>query len=541
MELYKVLLADDEKEIRDGIIRKIDWEANGFTLVGAAENGREAMELAEKLRPDLVMTDIKMPFMDGLELGEWLYQAMPGTKLVIFSGFDDFEYAQRAIKINALEYILKPINALEITALLQKIKLQLDEEISEKRNLERLREHYNESLPILRQQLLARIIEGKTPAGRAQSLASQYGLDIGSKYWAVCIIHADSSSEIIREKFKTQLELIPLSLSKITEEVIADFTNFLSFIYNEDVLVLAKLKSPDEILPLVDEINRVCKTAKRFLDIPVSAGIGAATDKIRGIRQSYEGALAALDYHVLLGERAIYINDIEPDFSSQPTFGEAEAKELLSAVKLSEDGEIRRCVNKIILSFRELMLPLNQYQIYLTEMIAELVKIVRSYNLDADEIFGREFKGYFHMSDYDSLEELENDICSICSRISSMIKRERMDSAKLLAEKTREYIATHYMESDMSVETLCSHLHVSPAYFSTIFKRETGTSFITHLTEVRMEAALRLLNTTDDKTYIISSKVGYTEPNYFSYVFKKHFGVSPSKYRTNNKQNEEQE
>ena len=116
-----------------------------------------------------------------------------------------------------------------------------------------------------------------------------------------------------------------------------------------------------------------------------------------------------------------------------------------------------------------------------------------------------------------------------------MIKRERMDSAKLLAEKTKAFIKEHYMESDISVESLCYYLHVSPAYFSTIFKKETGVNFITSLTDVRMEEAIKFLNTTDDKTYIISSKVGYTEPNYFSYVFKKHFGVSPSKYRNTSK------
>ncbi len=121
MAYYKVLLADDEKEIRQGIIQKIDWEAN-------ASNGREALELAEKIHPDVVMTDIKMPFMSGLELGEILAVEMPLTKLVLFSGFDDFEYAKQAIKINASEYILKPVDSKEVTILLQKLKKQLDHE-----------------------------------------------------------------------------------------------------------------------------------------------------------------------------------------------------------------------------------------------------------------------------------------------------------------------------------------------------------------------------------------------------------------------------
>ena len=128
MNLYKVLIVDDEEEIRQGIIKKIDWETYGFKIVGDAENGEDALEKAEKLQPDIVMTDIKMPFMNGLELGEKLKDLMPSTKIIIFSGSDDFEYAKKAIKINALGYVLKPINSMELIEVLKKLKKQIDEE-----------------------------------------------------------------------------------------------------------------------------------------------------------------------------------------------------------------------------------------------------------------------------------------------------------------------------------------------------------------------------------------------------------------------------
>lgn len=139
MSLYRIILADDEEEIREGIKRKIDWAGNGYELVGTAENGQEALEMAENLHPDVVMTDIKMPFMDGLTLGKRLLELMPATKLVLFSGFDDFEYAQKAIQISAAEYILKPINSAELTSVLQKLKAKLDGEFAEKRDIELLR------------------------------------------------------------------------------------------------------------------------------------------------------------------------------------------------------------------------------------------------------------------------------------------------------------------------------------------------------------------------------------------------------------------
>ena len=151
MELYRVLLVDDEEDIREGISRKMDWLGLGFSLVGEAANGQDALELAESLRPDVILTDIKMPFMDGLELCRILTDRLPAARFVVFSGFDAFEYAKQAIQMNVVEYILKPINADELSAVLRRLKDQLDQERAERRNVELLRSRYTENLPVLRE------------------------------------------------------------------------------------------------------------------------------------------------------------------------------------------------------------------------------------------------------------------------------------------------------------------------------------------------------------------------------------------------------
>ena len=537
MSLYKAIIVDDEEELRNGIIKKINWAENGFEVVGSAENGQEAYELCEKYRPDLVITDIKMPFMTGLELGEKIYNNMPQTKVVIFSGFDDFEYAQKAIKISAYEYILKPIDSMKLVELLQKVKKQLDEEFFEKRNIELLRESYRKSLPILQQQFLTRLVEGKVDKKRVIDLSEQYEIEIMAKYWSVAIIHAELNSDNSNNDitFKDDMELIPLSIQTIVNENLKNFCDFKSFLYNEDVVIIAKFENNKNIMDFVKEINKICRISKHFFEMSVSAGVGEICDNITGIKSSYNGAKTALDYRVIMSDRALYIGDMEPDFSKQLEFDENECRLLMNAIKLEGSDSIKSVVTNIIEKFKNSVVSKNQYQIYITELLSELFKIVRSYNLNSQEIFGENFKGYFDLTDFDSLDNLGIWIFEVCYKISFMIKRERMDSAKLLADKTKEFINEHYMESDLSVETLCNYLHVSPAYFSTIFKKETGVNFINYLTNIRMEEAIKLLNTTDDKTYIISSKVGYTEPNYFSYVFKKHFGVSPSKYRSTSK------
>ena len=528
---YRIMIVDDEEEIRDGIQRKIDWSGNGFELVASAGNGQEALELAEALHPDVVMTDIKMPFMDGLTLAQRLTELMPGIKLVIFSGFDDFEYAQKAIQLSVTEYILKPIDAAELTAVLQRLKAQLDREFTEKRDVEKLRAHYQNSLPLLREQFYSRLLDVRMSERRIREQAALYEIDLTGRFWTVALLHYDAGAP--DSALGRQSELIPLSLKQLTDETLGERGGFRSFLYNDSVAVIASLEERGAVLGLIEGMNRVCKLARRFLDLAVTVGVGSVCERLEELRICAAGARSALDYRVLVGAgRAIYIDDVEPELSLQVPFDEQDKRDLLAAIKLGTPESIRAAVDSLIGRFRASRLPLGQYQLYFMELMAELLRVIRTYQIDPAEVFGKDFDGSFHLTSFDSPEELNAWFQDICLRISGLIRRERTNSSRELAERARQFIAENYQNFDISVEMLCDHLHVSPAYFSTLFKKETGTSFVSYLTQVRMDKAAELLSTTEDKTYEISLKVGYSEPNYFSYVFKKQFGVSPTKYRS---------
>ena len=176
---------------------------------------------------------------------------------------------------------------------------------------------------------------------------------------------------------------------------------------------------------------------------------------------------------------------------------------------------------------------MDKYKIYFLEINIAMLKLIQSYNLDVSEIYGDNFNPYSSVEEFSSLEEVKKWFTDKAKKINLNIRKERMNSSKLLVEKAKEYINNNYTDYDLSVEKLCDYLHVSPTYFSTIFKRETEMNFVNYLTSVRLEEALKLLKTTDDKTYIIAGKVGYQEANYFSYVFKRKYGIAPSRYRRN--------
>nr|WP_312290508.1 response regulator [Clostridium chromiireducens] len=538
MSLYRIMIVDDEEEIRLGIIKKIDWESNGFIVVGDAENGQDALEKAEKLQPDVIMTDIKMPFMDGLELGKKLVELMPSTKIIVFSGCDDFEYAHKAIKINVVEYVLKPINSIELTEVLVRLKEQLDREYNEKRNLETLYKYYVKSLPVIREQFLVGAIEGKINEGQWNEQAENLGIDFKYENFAVALIHADGKINIEESEsnmsIQNELTLTPISIKKIIDENMDKYCKFVSFLYSNMVVVIGNLQNKEDILLFIKGINEVCKIYKRIMNLTISSGIGYVYNNTSEIRYSYRSAQSALDYRFVLGTgKAIYIDDVEPDNSIQLQFDEQEERAMLNAIKISSEDEIAITIENLFKKIEDLLLPFNQYRIYFMEIITSILKLVQTYNLDVEELFGKNFDCYSFLEGFNSINEVREWFVQKAVKVNIYIKRERINSSMLLIEKAKQYIKDNYSDYDVSVEKLCSELHVSPTYFSTIFKRETGMNFVNYLTTLRLEEAVKLLNTTDDKTYMISEKVGYPEANYFSYVFKKKFGVSPSKYRKN--------
>lgn len=178
MEQYRVVLVDDEEEIRLGISRKIDWENLGFSLAGQAQNGVEALEVCEQVKPDVVISDIKMPFMDGLELGRRLRQTLPAAKLVILTGFDDFEFARQAVSINVFEYLLKPVDAQELSLILSRLHQEIDKSRAELKNVERLRRQYEETLPVLRGMFYTRLLDGSLRPDQVYDRAGRYELTL---------------------------------------------------------------------------------------------------------------------------------------------------------------------------------------------------------------------------------------------------------------------------------------------------------------------------------------------------------------------------
>ena len=524
MEKYRVLLADDEAEIRTGISRKIDWAALGFALVGEAANGEEALELAEQLRPDVVLTDIKMPFMDGLELCRRLRQSLPGAGLVVFSGFDDFEYARQAVGMGVFEYILKPINAPELSEVLTRLREHLDRQRLERRDMEALRRRYEESLPVLRELFYTRLLSGQLNSEQVRERAARYEIELPDGLWTAALVHVDVLSRD---------ELLLLSVqSFLSEHFSLEGGQARVVLYRDRPALLVHLSGEDRLYPLLDELERLSFLSQSYLDIPLTTGVGLLCRGPEELHRSMEGARSAMEYRVLMnGSRVIYIGDLEPNAAAALSFEEEDQRALSSAIKMGTPEQVKAMVRVLVERIPQAGLALSQGHLFFLELVTCLLRLTRSAGVAIEDIFGQGFSGGVSISDFSSLEELGHWVEERCLRLHGLLGRQRTDFAWKLVEQAKDYIAGHYADEQLSVESLCSHIHLSPTYFSTLFKREMGISFTAYVTQVRMEEAVRLLRETDEKTYRIAQKTGYADPNYFSYVFKRRFGVSPSKFR----------
>ncbi len=529
MDKYTVLLVDDEEEVIQVIMKKLDWEKLGFTVVGYACNGVKALELVEEYQPDVVMTDIKMPYMNGMQLSSRIKTEFPTTKILIFTGFDEFEYAKEAVHLEVEEYILKPVNSLELTNVFTQLKNKLDLEIHEKRNVETLQKYYLESLPLLQANFYSMLMEGRIRQEEMPRYLTDYQLSFQGPYFCCIVIHTSSSQ--VPEGMNPML--LVTSVQKQAEEHLGEKWQAKAFPYLENIVLIAQLGSESEITELTDDCDRFCKYARHIIGAVVTIGIGQVCGNVAGLSQSYNSARAAVSYRVIYGaSRAINVKETIPQEVRGPSSADdARLSYLFKMIRLGSEDDIKDAVAGYLYQAAFHERTLKQYHVDIMELISALYRFAVNQEI-ATEAFPENMKVlYASLLDMDGAA-LQKWLTDISLSFHEELLDARNQSTRSFVSKAKEYVYNNYTDEALSLDGVCQFLGVSNSYFSTVFKKKTGNSFIGYLTDYRMDQASRLLIETNDKSYMIARQVGYTDPNYFSYVFKRRFGVSPSRYRT---------
>ncbi len=536
MNNYSVLLVDDEEEVIHVIMKKINWEGLGFCVAGHANNGVKALELMEECQPDVVMTDIRMPFMDGLELSRRIKAEYPATKILFFTGFDEFEYARGAVHLEVEEYILKPVNSVELTNVFTQLKIKLDQEISEKRNVEILQKYYMESLPLLQANFYTSLIEGSIPEEEIPGYLSDYQISLPGPFYCCVVIHTSSS----QVPANINPLLLATSVHRQAQERLAGRWHAKCFSYLGNTILIPQLNTEGGVAELTDECDRFCKYARSIIGAVVTAGIGPVCDTILALAQSYLGAREAVSYRAIYGAaRAINVQEVVPGELIQPgPANDAEVAGLLKMIRLGSEKDVIQAADLYV---RHTSFPnksLQQHHVDRMELVSTLYRFALNNDISAQgfsEDIRMQYSSLFDLEPAAFREWLIN--CSLAFRENLIHARNK--STRSFVAKAEEYVRHNYGDEDLSLDRVCQELGVSNSYFSSVFKKEKGNSFIRYLTDYRLEQAAAQLIETSEKSYIIAKNVGYADPNYFSYVFKRKFGVSPSKYRREHTEGED--
>ena len=531
MELYKVLLVDDESMILRGMEEGISWESFGFEVTGTASNGQEAWEMIQNDRPDVLISDIRMPFMNGLELVQMLNENYIKMKVILVSGYDDFEYAQKAIRYGVQEYLLKPISMPQMEELLKKMHQEIEAEIEEKNNKTYLQQMYQENLPILKERFLTELIEGQIPQDRLEKRLKNLHIDFD---WDGCIVAA---LQLVGEEEDTEMKYF--SISKVVHEIFEGFTPHLLFRAYEKIILIAHVEEEGKVQNVLKCLNEANVLGRRFLQCSFYCGVGNLIHGLEQVERSYKNAVSSLEYSVVSDdEPVIYIKDIENPLETEKEFSDEQyVKELTLAVKMSDERKIQEEIEHIFREMERCKMNFEEYQTRIMELCFSYTKIARQYGLEDQFLNARCL-----MTEIFSMhtgEQLKRWILQHTLKLKDAINQKRLDNNDLLAQKAKEYIDVNFRCADLSVETLCDYLHISPSHFSSIFKKIHGINFINYLTNKRIEEAVFLLRTTDYKTKVISEMVGYPESNYFSYVFKKCTNISPANFRKQERNRQE--
>ena len=526
---YTVLLVDDEEEVTQVIMRKLNWEELGFSVIGYANNGVKALEMVEEFQPDVVMTDIKMPYMDGMELAKRIKEEFPAARILILTGFDEFEYAKEAVHLEVEEYILKPVNAAELSNVFTNLKQKLDQEISEKRSAEILQKYYIDSLPLLQANFYSTLIEGRIREEEIPKYLTDYQISLPGPCFCCAVIHT-SSTQV--PGGMTPL-LLATSVQKQVEERLLERWNGKCFTYLGNTILLVQIQDENQVSDLTDECDRFCRYVRRVVGAVVTVGIGQVCRNILELPQSYTGAREAVSYRGIYGAtRAINIREIAPrEMGRSDEVGEAELGNLFKMIRLGTPEEVAEAANRYMDHVASPEKSLPQHHVDVMELVGALYRFAANNDVVIEEFSGDMGKLYSTLLNREP-DALRRWLTELSLSFREKLSSARSRSTHSYVQRAEEYVRANYADEEMSLDQICETLGVSNSYFSTVFKKETGKSFIGWLTDFRMEQAARLLIETNEKSYIIAQKVGYTDSNYFSYVFKRRFGVSPKKYRT---------
>lgn len=527
--MCKVLIVDDNISDREGLREFVDWQSMGISEIKFAKNGAEGYEKAKECKPALVITDVSMPIMDGLEMAKKIIEDMPKTKFIFMSCFDDTDYICESMDYNAYGYLLKPINVEKFVSLVEKIlKINRNEDETNK-NVQRLERRAVENVPYIREIITRDIVYG--------TLAKMYvpqleDINMGvKKFYSVVVAELmENSDDYIDRNCKTIYDIKEC----MTNDVVTDM-RISSFLQSRQTLVLViyfdKEENEQECMThLLDYLS----TSKEYINkkfgrkvIICTAGIATELDEAAKMFNSIEHTLKTNIYE--MGNNIVLA---ENQVSSETGFDCDIMKLKQQITEMFADNDFSRLKNFIDERYDMHGKSKNSVKAFTYTLISILQLVLLERNESFADVFGDNVSVWTKLSDYNTIFDIRQWIMNIFEFVYTYLDEKSKNKDKYI--QTVDKIKTVINEEYGTIENIgqiSNRIYISASYANHIFKKYEGITMFEYLVQVRMEKAKELLANTDMSISEISESVGYNSNAYFTTVFREYEGQTPKRFR----------
>ena len=542
--MLKIFLAEDEVVVRETIKRMIPWEELGFELVGEAADGEMALPLLIRQQPDLLITDIKMPFMDGLTLARLAKKEIPGLKVVILSGYDDFNYAKQAIGIGVEDYLLKPITKNALIERLSEIRSRYEHEKTQKEYYEKFQREMQAYEKNSSRDFFEALVGGSMDMMEVYKRAEKLGLDIVAEAYNVLIftMNCDEDFSGQRDEYSSweaeSLELLENFFAGHSSAML-----FRSNIFSYGVLLKGQRETIEEnTRACVDEIRKILSRQDGRREWFLA--VGQSVDRLSQIQKSYHTASKAFSQRYLYDENILYYDEME---TMEHPGGQAETEDNAYLQKVDVNALNPAILQKFLSNGlqeetenfvkdyfyaigQEPMESLVFRNYVILNVRFSVISFIKGLGCDTNEMESADTEEVLA----ESGKNMESAIAYAKKMISQAIEIRDQNSGnknRSILKTAVDFIDSHYMDEEISLNTVANVANVSSNHFSALFSQNMGQTFIEYLTTLRMNKAKELLRCTGMRSSEIAGEIGYKDAHYFSYLFKKTQGMTPSDYR----------
>lgn len=540
--MLKVFLVEDETIIREGLRDIIPWQQYGCTLVGDAGDGEQALPMIRELQPDVLITDIKMPFMDGLALSNLVVKEFPNTKIIIISGYDDFEYARQAIRIGAFQYLLKPVTKAMLIKTLNEVQEKIQAEREQENYLEKFRSEVQEYEQFSRRRFFENIVSGQLSVEEIYERAEELNISIHAQCYSLVLYSVQAGAGAAWQKSETG-DIISGIRDSLTQFFML-YPEYLLFRWNMDSYAVLIRGDRAQIDAMTGRCVDAIRTHIQPFEEKVKwhAAVGRTTERLSGLPACFEELSHIFSYrhlqvdtHILTEENTLGLLSGEDENSLRNLdMAKIDPALVRGFFQNGQPEEIRDFVGEYVDSLRDAAASkmFSQYLMLNVRFtaIAYLEELGYSQE-EAQELL----PGVQAISHNVTKEEMKTYICDVLQRALELREQKSKSQSRSLIRQALEYIDRNFADENISLKEVAGYINVSANYFSAMFSQEMRQTFVEYLTRKRMERAKELLRQTDKRSAEVAAEVGYKDPHYFSFVFRKTQGCTPRDYRTGGK------